>query len=807
MSVAIFNTSKKQLVIFLGVICSGSIGMVLLQNTWGLQGQYYPNLAWEGSPVVSKIDRTPYVKGETGYKLLGTNQFSVKWSGWLAIAQTGRYKFATNSDDGSLLWLDGQEVVNNGGAHGLQRVSGEIHLEKGVHPIEIRYLQIGGFSFMQTLWTPPGESENPIPVEVLFAKRPSQVSILFRKGVILFASSLKMLWGGILTIALFLLFRAVLRPYRIHWNVRLFWVSSFCGLTFWVSYFSPVDYSGFDPLGNLVTAQTILQHGTVKLDAAAQVLRATGYIEGWHLSSKNGHVYYHFPLGTPLYALPFVWLANLRGADMTNRMDDAALQNTLSALTVALTSLLIYLLCRCYLGFGESLLFSAAFVFGSSITSTMGTALYNLNLTVVFVLLSLLLVVSADARKSGRINPYLLGVLMFSAYLCRPTAAIFNAALFLYIFIKKRPLVLKLFVTYGGLCGLFVLFSLREYQQVLPDYYLPSKLGPNAGTFWLAMYANLVSPGRGILVYSPYLLLTFIGAICFCKRLVRKPFFWIAVGWFGAHFIVMARNFMWSGGASLGNRVFTDGFPALILLTLVVWNVALPLFSRAQRRLALGVFMLLTGISIFFNTYQGLYNPYTMDWGDKTEHLLSWQYPQFLANHHLLAERDIHDQQPSLQPYTLGAPIDPESHTAIFASWYWVERASEGKFRWSRGPTAKILFRLNPADLREQDHLILELRIGAYQKQPVDVFFNGQKIGNITHAEFAPATYMLPVTKAILNVRQNPLNEYHTVEFVIPNAVNPAKMVAKGWVIAQGISLFEMTLRLPVPGTSEVPGT
>jgi hypothetical protein len=163
---------------------------------------------------------------------------------------------------------------------------------------------------------------------------------------------------------------------------------------------------------------------------------------------------------------------------------------------------------------------------------------------------------------------------MFSAYLCRPTAAIFNAALFLYLFFEKRPFALKLLLAYSGLCGLFVLFSLREYQQVLPDYYLPSKLGPNAGTFWLAMYGNLVSPGRGILVYSPYLLLTFIGAICFCKRLVRKPFFWIAVGWFGAHFIVMARNFMWSGGASLGNRVFTDGFPALILLTLVVWNAS-----------------------------------------------------------------------------------------------------------------------------------------------------------------------------------------------------------------------------------------
>ena len=92
-------------------------------------------------------------------------------------------------------------------------------------------------------------------------------------------------------------------------------VAGMAGAAFWLAYFAPVDYSGFDPLGNLVTAQAILQRGTIKLDADRD--RLPGYVNGWHLREKGGHLYYHYPLGTPLTALPFVWAANRAGWDMT----------------------------------------------------------------------------------------------------------------------------------------------------------------------------------------------------------------------------------------------------------------------------------------------------------------------------------------------------------------------------------------------------------------------------------------------------------------------------------------------------------
>ena len=220
--VANVKAYQTHLLILLALLVGGSFSVSFLQTRWGLKGAYYPNPNWEGEPTLVRIDNHPYLKGDMGPKLLATNVFSVKWSGWLAINQTGVYRFATYSDDGSLVRLNGQDVVNNGGMHGLQRVSREIQLAKGVHPIEIRYLQAGGFSFMQTLWTPPGEAEKPIPAEVLFAKPPARTGMLFRNGLIILSKILHIGWSSLLVGITLIFCRPLLKRHHIFLTPHLF---------------------------------------------------------------------------------------------------------------------------------------------------------------------------------------------------------------------------------------------------------------------------------------------------------------------------------------------------------------------------------------------------------------------------------------------------------------------------------------------------------------------------------------------------------------------------------------------------------
>lgn len=75
--------------------------------------------------------------------------------GYIQIERAGIYRFYTFSDDGSVLIVRGQEVVNNDGLHGGREASGEIALGQGWHPFELRYFQAGGGSILELEYSGP----------------------------------------------------------------------------------------------------------------------------------------------------------------------------------------------------------------------------------------------------------------------------------------------------------------------------------------------------------------------------------------------------------------------------------------------------------------------------------------------------------------------------------------------------------------------------------------------------------------------------------------------------------------------------
>ena len=180
-------------------------GLITILSVWlivhrqiGLNATYYDNPHRQGPPVLSTTEKTPYLKGDTGSNLLGTNEYSATWSGWIFIPKSGTYRFATNSDDGSSLYLDNKLLVANGGVHGLQRVSQKIFLEEGAHPFELHYMQMGGLSVLETSWTPPGKDEQLLPPEVLFPEYPGWIDLTLRHTVLFFKELIFWQWSLLL---------------------------------------------------------------------------------------------------------------------------------------------------------------------------------------------------------------------------------------------------------------------------------------------------------------------------------------------------------------------------------------------------------------------------------------------------------------------------------------------------------------------------------------------------------------------------------------------------------------------------------
>lgn len=67
--------------------------------------------------------------------------FGLTFDGTLNAVESGVYEFYARTDDGSKIYIDGVELINNDGAHPTREVSAQIYLEAGYHHIRIEYFQ------------------------------------------------------------------------------------------------------------------------------------------------------------------------------------------------------------------------------------------------------------------------------------------------------------------------------------------------------------------------------------------------------------------------------------------------------------------------------------------------------------------------------------------------------------------------------------------------------------------------------------------------------------------------------------------
>ena len=67
--------------------------------------------------------------------------FGIIYDGTFEVTSAGTYKFDIASDDGSRLWIDGAEIINNDGVHAINSSDGDVKLSAGMHSMKVWYFQ------------------------------------------------------------------------------------------------------------------------------------------------------------------------------------------------------------------------------------------------------------------------------------------------------------------------------------------------------------------------------------------------------------------------------------------------------------------------------------------------------------------------------------------------------------------------------------------------------------------------------------------------------------------------------------------
>ncbi len=89
------------------------------------------------------------------------NDYALKFTSELSITTGGTYTFETSSDDGSKVFLNGVEVVDNDGLHATSTASGTITLPPGEHLLEIIFFENNGLNTLSGTISGPDTGGTP----------------------------------------------------------------------------------------------------------------------------------------------------------------------------------------------------------------------------------------------------------------------------------------------------------------------------------------------------------------------------------------------------------------------------------------------------------------------------------------------------------------------------------------------------------------------------------------------------------------------------------------------------------------------
>ncbi len=393
-----------------------------------------------------------------------------------------------------------------------------------------------------------------------------------------------------------------------------------------------------DPVWTLNTSLSILKSGDPYLDEYPYAQAATLEVQG--------HRLYAYPLATPYLVTPAVavidaWFQRFRDVDIYARLQQtpdimiiAGIHLVLASLITALSAAVIYATGRLSLNRPRAALLALIFAFGTSAWSTASRDLWQHTFSVLFLALALYLVLLARTRPAV---VQAAGLFLALAYIVRPTNSIPVLLLTLYVALAY-PRYLPGYLAAAALVALPFFVSNRSiYGAWLPPYFSPGKLG-YGGLDVQAFVGTLISPGRGLLVYSPVFLFATYGVISKVRHCTVARLDLVLLAVIALHWVLMSYWGTWWAGDSYGPRFFTDVLPFLMYFLI-------PVVAAAGRPVAVRGWVLALGFGLAvlasaFMHYSGGMRGESWRWNihppphaatnDLSERVWDWSDPQFL---------------------------------------------------------------------------------------------------------------------------------------------------------------------------------
>lgn len=370
----------------------------------------------------------------------------------------------------------------------------------------------------------------------------------------------------------------------------------------------------------------------------------------------SSRYYGHFPIGAPVVALPAMVVMDLvlrvagplllrfgggrlspveRAFLSRDYLHAAALvEMVLASFLIAVTTALMFLIAREFLSRRPALLLALLFAYGTAAWSTGSRALWQHGpeMLVLAVAVCLLL----KARRLPSLSAWS-GVPLALAYFIRPTGAIALVALGLYMLLHHRDRFGKWTLLVMATAAPFLVHHLAVYRRPLAPYFTHQDFLAfslrSVGPFLAALAGQAISPSRGVLVFSPFLLFLLPGLWLAFREGWQAPLSRYLAAILLVHWIAISAFVDWTAGSCFGPRYFSDVTPLFVFFLIPAFQA---FENRHAPRMAVLVFTLTAAIACAIH-FRGAANWDVERWNDdgvNSARAWDWHDPQFLRGLH-----------------------------------------------------------------------------------------------------------------------------------------------------------------------------
>ena len=359
---------------------------------------------------------------------------------------------------------------------------------------------------------------------------------------------------------------------------------------FWILYLINFRWRGSgDTVAASVEPFAILQHGSLDLSPFFNY-NIQGDVS--QVYAFHGKIISKYSSAAGIFLTPFYLLTGLAGVHQTDLLCHQ-LQKMGASFMVALSAYFLLKTLDRLVTHKWAVIFTIAYALGTASFSTSSQAIWQHGPSQLFICLGLYWLTDSrmDKRDSWFTPVFFGGLCWATAIWCRYTDLLLYGSVFAWFtFYRRRQL------------GVFLLGSLPAFAVLAWDNYFHS------GSFWMTGYGGkqfaftaswwqgplgiLFSPGRGLLLFSPFVIFSFWSLLGPGRKEWKnsyRPFFAAAIL---ADIFLYGLWYDWGGGWCYGSRLTADLTP---LLAFSLYPQA-PRF-QASRRLGLS-FLFLVGLSI-----------------------------------------------------------------------------------------------------------------------------------------------------------------------------------------------------------------